>query len=130
MIINGGIKTLEEAKAHLAQGVDGVMIGRAAYQNPYMLAQADAMLFGEEAAPPSRRDVVESLVPYLEARLADGTPLKSITRHILGLYNGLPGAKHWRRMLSEEAHREVAGPEVVLAAMEQVERLVAERAAA
>jgi tRNA-dihydrouridine synthase A len=128
--INGGIKTLEEAEAHLAEGVDGVMIGRAAYQTPYILAEADRRFFGAETAPPSRRQVVEALVPYIEARMAEGTPLKSITRHILGLYNGLPGAKLWRRILSEEAHREGAGPEVVLRALEAVEAQIAAREAA
>ena len=128
--INDGIKTLEEAEAHLAEGVDGVMIGRAAYQTPYILAEADRRFFGAETAPPSRRQVVEALVPYIEARMAEGTPLKSITRHILGLYNGLPGAKLWRRVLSEEAHREGAGTEVVRRALEAVEEQIAARAAA
>jgi tRNA-dihydrouridine synthase A len=128
--INGGIQSLEEAEAHLAEGMDGVMIGRAAYQNPYLLAEVDRRFFGAAEEPPSRREVVERLLPYIEARRAEGMPLKSITRHILGLYNGLPGARLWRRYLSEEAHREGAGPEVVAAAMEKVEALLAERAAA
>ena len=128
--INGGIKTLEEAEAHLAAGADGVMIGRAAYQTPYLLAEADRRLFAEVAPPRTRREVVEALIPYIEARMAEGTPLKSITRHILGLYTGLPGAKLWRRVLSEEAHREGAGTEVVRRALEAVEEQIAARAAA
>ncbi len=87
-------------------------------------------MFGEERAPRSRREVVEALIPYIEARLAEGTPLKAITRHILGLYTGLPGAKLWRRVLSEEAHREGAGTDVVMRALEAVEEQIAARAAA
>ena len=128
--INGGVLSLEEAEGHLAQGMDGVMIGRAAYQNPYLLAEVDRRFFGAAEEPPSRRQVIEGLLPYIEARLAEGTPLKSITRHILGLYNGLPGARLWRRHLSEEAHREGAGAEVVAEAMEKVEALLAAREAA
>jgi tRNA-dihydrouridine synthase A len=116
IVLNGGVQSLEEAQAHLAQ-VDGVMIGRAAYQTPYVLAEADRLVFGEPAAPKSREQVVADFLPYVERQLAKGVPLKSITRHMLGLFNGLPGARAWRRHLAEEAHRLGAGPEVVLAAL-------------
>jgi tRNA-dihydrouridine synthase A len=116
IVLNGGVQSLEEAQAHLAQ-VDGVMIGRAAYQTPYVLAEADRLVFGEPAAPKSREQVVADFLPYVERQLAEGVPLKSITRHMLGLFNGLPGARAWRRHLAEEAHRPGAGPEVVEAAL-------------
>ena len=121
IVINGGILDLEAAEGHLARGVDGVMIGRAAYQNPYVLAEVDRRFFGEDAAPPSRAAVVRALVPYAEAAGCRGVPVKSITRHILGLFNGLPGARQWRRHLSEAAHKPGAGPEVMLEALAQVE---------
>jgi tRNA-dihydrouridine synthase A len=112
VVLNGGVTSLDTAADHLDR-VDGVMIGRAAYENPYLLAEADRRLFGERAPPPSRRDIVERLLPYVEARLADGVPLAAITRHILGLFNGQPGARAWRRHLSEHAHRPGAGIEVI-----------------
>ena len=119
IVINGGIGSLDEAAAHLRE-VDGVMIGRAAYQDPWMLAEADRRIFGEAQAPAGRETVARAMLPYIEARMAEGAPLKSITRHMLGLFNGLPGARAWRRHLSEEAHKPAAGPEVVEAALERV----------
>ncbi|MDX1710368.1 MAG: tRNA dihydrouridine(20/20a) synthase DusA [Rhodovibrionaceae bacterium] len=119
IVINGGIGSLDEAAAHLRE-VDGVMIGRAAYQDPWMLAEADRRIFGEAQAPAGREAVARAMLPYIEARMAEGAPLKSITRHMLGLFNGLPGARAWRRHLSEEAHKPAAGPEVVEAALERV----------
>ena len=112
IVLNGGVQTLQEAQDHL-QRVDGVMIGRAAYQSPYVLAEADRLIFGEAAAPKSREDIVADFLPYVERQLARGVPLKSITRHMLGLFNGLPGARAWRRHLAEEAHKPGAGPEVI-----------------
>jgi len=97
-------------RTHLAH-VDGVMLGRVAYQYPYRLAEIDAALTG--APLPSRHEVVEWMLPYLERRLAEGVPLKAMTRHILGLFQGKPGARTWRRILSEDAHRPGAGPELV-----------------
>lgn len=100
VIVNGGVKTLADAKAHL--GVfDGVMIGREAYHNPWMLVDADHVIFGADAPARSREDVLEEFLPYMEAELARGTPLRSMTRHMLGLYQGMPGARQWRRALSE-----------------------------
>ena len=119
VILNGGVAGLDQAAAHLAR-VDGVMIGRAAYQNPYVLAEADRRFFGEARPPPSRAEVVRALLPYAREQCARGVPVKAITRHILGLFNGRPGARLWRRYLSEAAHRPGAGPEVIEQALETV----------
>lgn len=116
VVVNGGIGTMRQIRAHLGR-VDGVMLGRAAYRNPYLLAGVDRAFFGDAARPPTRRAVLERLFPYIEAECAEGTPLVAITRHILGLYQGAPGARRWRRHLSENAHREGAGVDVVRNAM-------------
>jgi tRNA-dihydrouridine synthase A len=126
VILNGGVQGLDAAAAHLDQGVDGVMIGRAAYQNPYLLAAADRRFFGDDHPAPSREAVVQALLPYVAVERERGVPLKSITRHILGLFNGLAGARAWRRHLSQAAHRPGAGPEVIEEALELV--LSAQRA--
>jgi tRNA-dihydrouridine synthase A len=101
--INGGIKTLVDAKLQLEQ-VDGVMIGRAAYHDPYLLAQADSQIFADQHSIPSRHKVIQQMLPYIEQRMSEGRPLKSITRHLLGLFQGQPGARAWRRHISENAH--------------------------
>ncbi|MBU0725272.1 MAG: tRNA dihydrouridine(20/20a) synthase DusA [Alphaproteobacteria bacterium] len=119
IVLNGGVMTLEEAEAHLSQ-VDGVMIGRAAYQEPYMLAGADGRLFGDPAPVPTRHELLRAFIPYVERELAEGTPLNHMTRHILGLFNGLPGARGFRRLLSENAHRPGAGASLILEAAEKV----------
>jgi tRNA-dihydrouridine synthase A len=118
-VLNGGVKSLEEARAHL-EWADGVMIGREAYQNPYVLALADSQLFGEERPAPTRRQVVESLLPYVEELLSRGVHLSRLTRHILGLFAGQPGARGWRRVLSERACRAGAGMEVLREALAQL----------
>jgi tRNA-dihydrouridine synthase A len=112
IIINGGIATLGSAQAQLAK-VDGVAIGRSAYQNPYLLADVDRQLFGEMAPPPSRRAVLEALIPYAEAHLGRGGRLNNIVRHILGLYHGEPHARAFRRHLAQNAPRPGAGIEVL-----------------
>ncbi len=112
VVINGGIRTLEACAEHLQQ-VDGVMIGREAYQNPWMLAAVDSRLFGMDNPSRCRDDVVEALLPYVERQLARGVHLNHITRHILGLYQGVPGARKFRRHLSENAYREGAGAAVL-----------------
>ncbi|ATB34363.1 tRNA dihydrouridine(20/20a) synthase DusA [Melittangium boletus] len=117
--LNGGVKSLEEARAHLAWA-DGVMIGREAYQNPYLLARVDSELFGETAPAPTRRQVVQGLEPYIEELLARGEYLSRVTRHILGLFAGQPGARGWRRVLSERANKPGAGMEVLRDALAQV----------
>jgi tRNA-dihydrouridine synthase A len=120
VVVNGGIRSLEQACSQLAQ-VDGVMIGREAYQNPYCLAAWQQELLGTKEPIPSRAAVVARLLPYVERELAEGTPLKAITRHLMGLFNGLPGARAWRRHLSEHAHRPGAGTEVIQEALARVE---------
>jgi tRNA-dihydrouridine synthase A len=119
IVLNGGVQDLDQTEEHLAR-VDGVMIGRAAYQDPYVLAEADRRVFGDPSPVPSREEVVRALLPYAERQCARGVPVKAITRHILGLFNGRPGARLWRRSLSEEAHRPGAGPEVIEEALEGV----------
>jgi tRNA-dihydrouridine synthase A len=119
IVINGGIESLDEAECHLAR-VDGVMIGRSAYQSPHILAEADRRFFGSTNPAPTRASVARALLPYVEAQCATGVPVKAVTRHILGLFNGEPGARLWRRTLSETAHRQGAGPEVIEAALERV----------
>lgn len=116
ILINGGIRTLKDIQEQL-QHVDGVMIGRAAYQDPWLLAQVDAQIFGATPAVISREDVVRAMLGYIEHQLGQGVRLGAITRHMLGLYQGQPGARHWRRYLSENAHRDGAGTEVVEAAL-------------
>ena len=102
--INGGIDSIEQIKEHL-QHVDGVMIGRAAYHNPYLLAEA-MQLWGEVA--PSRKQILDQLYPYLEHQVANGEALTSIARHLLGLFQGLPGARKWRQALSGKQQLSVA----------------------
>ncbi len=116
IVINGGIASLAEAEAHLAH-VDGVALGRAAYHDPYLLAEVDRRLFGDSAPAPSRRAVLEALMPYAERHLRQGGRLNNIARHILGLYHGRPRARAYRRHLSEDAPREGAGIEVLRQAL-------------
>jgi tRNA-dihydrouridine synthase A len=114
VVINGGIVAVDEVRAHLAQ-VDGAMLGRTAYHEPYRLAELETALYGTPL--PDRDEVLLRLRPYVEAHLARGDRLQHISRHILGLYQGLPGARAYRRLLSEQAHRAGAGWEVVERAM-------------
>jgi tRNA-dihydrouridine synthase A len=99
IVVNGGIRTAALA-ADLARGLDGVMVGREAYENPWSLVGFEAALFGTSAAPRDRVAVVEAMVAYAERQVAQGVQLRSISRHMLGLFNGLPGARAWRRRLS------------------------------
>ncbi|MGL4476222.1 MAG: tRNA dihydrouridine(20/20a) synthase DusA [Shewanella sp.] len=117
--VNGGVTSLVEAKLHLAQ-LDGVMVGREAYQNPYLLAEVDNQLTGTNTPVLTRDQVVDIMLPYIEQHLADGGRLNHISRHMLGLYQGLPGARAWRRHLSEQAHKPGAGIEVMLKAREMM----------
>ncbi len=103
IIINGGITDLLQVEQHL-QHVDGVMMGREAYHNPYILAEADQRFFNQTLAIPSREDIIAQLVPYIESQAQLGVQVKHITRHILGLFQGVAGGKRWRRYLSEHAH--------------------------
>ncbi len=119
--INGGISTLDEADGHLAH-VDGVMLGRAAYQNPGLLLDVDRRLFGEEPRVADPFQALDAFEPYIAARLAEGVRLHQITRHILGLFAGRPGARLFRRHLAEEASRPGAGLDVLRAAVGHVRR--------
>lgn len=112
IIINGGITTLEQSK-NLLDHVDGVMIGREAYSNPYLLAQVDQQIYGIDAPVISREEVMQQFMHYCTEELAKGTRLNHLTRHILGLYQGLPGARQFRRIISEQAHKNGAGIEVL-----------------
>ena len=98
IVINGGIRSLDQAE-ELLTGVDGVMVGREAYQNPYLLSEVDRRFFGSNDVPPSRQDIIRDLLPYVEREISRGVALKHITRHVLGLFQGLPGARKWRRCL-------------------------------
>jgi len=113
MIINGGIKTLDQCEQHLQQ-MDGVMLGREPYANPYMLATVDAKIFGESSLLiPDRRQILHNFYPYLESRLQRGMKLSNVIRHIIGLYHGQPNGRLWRRYLSEHAYKKGAGIEVI-----------------
>jgi len=130
IVINGGVESLDAAETHLAK-VDGAMIGRAAYQNPYMLAEADARIFGvRDAAARQRAEIAAALIDYAGVQLATGVYLSRITRHILGLYAGVPGARAWRRHLSMNAHKPGAGAEVIEQALALAEDERAARAEA
>ena len=120
LIINGGIMNLDQAEQHL-QYVDGVMLGRAAYQTPYRLAEVDRRFFAAMHPVPEPQAIIQALLPYIEQQLAQGIYLSAISRHILGLFQGRPGARAWRRYLSENAHRRGAGLEVVQTALQQLE---------
>ena len=111
--INGGIQSMSDVATHLAH-VDGVMVGREAYQNPYMLADVDRLVFDDTTAVPSRHQIVHNMIPYIERQLAHGNQLAHVTRHMLGLFQGMVGARAWRRHLSEHACRKGAGIQVLL----------------
>ncbi len=123
--INGGIASLDAAEAFLERGLDGVMIGRAAYHTPAdIMLDADARIFGDPTGR-TAEEVVHLMLPYIADHLAQGGRLGQVTRHMLGLFQGRPGARGWRRHLSENAHADGAGPAVVLAALDHVTRLAA-----
>jgi tRNA-dihydrouridine synthase A len=116
LIINGGITTLDVAHEQL-ENVDGVMIGREAYSNPWLLQQVDTQLFNNDAKVTHRSHVIEAMVPYIEEQLSNDIYLSHITRHMLGLYQGLPGARAYRRHLSENATKKGANLQVLLDAV-------------
>ncbi|MGX9354499.1 tRNA dihydrouridine(20/20a) synthase DusA [Roseobacteraceae bacterium S113] len=122
--VNGGIGTLGAAADFLEGGLDGVMIGRAAYHTPWdVLGQADSRIYGKDDGLSSPEEAVRAMLPYIEAQLSAGVRLHAITRHMLGVFSGSPGARGWRRTLSEGATKPGAGPELVEAAMAQVTAL-------
>lgn len=121
MSMNGGVETLADAKEHLAAGMDGVMIGRAAYHYPgEILAAADQEFFGSDHASDPVH-VVHDMLPYIDAHIAGGGKLSDVTRHMLGLFAGHSGARAWRRWLSEKSHKPGAGSEVVLEALGKIQ---------
>jgi len=118
--LNGGIQSVQQAKLLLENGIDGVMIGRAAYQKPgEVLMNVDKYIFNEENSDVTEKDVVKQMMPYIEKQYKDGSKVSHITRHMLGLFNGKPGAKGWRKILSENAHN--SGPEIVLKALSEID---------
>lgn len=119
--LNGGVTTLAAVRAHLDR-LDGVMVGRAAYQNPEMLLGVDPDLFGERAPVPDAQAAVEAFLPYIAARLVEGVRLHDMTRHLLGLFPGVPGARLWRRHLATEAPKPGAGLAVIHGALAQLRR--------
>ena len=120
IVLNGGIETLDVCEAHLAH-VDGVMLGRAAYQTPYLLADVDRRFYAANERPLTRAEAVRALVPYVEAHFARGGRLSNVTRHILGLYHGQRRGRLFRRLLSEEGIKAGAGTEVLADAIRLVE---------
>jgi tRNA-dihydrouridine synthase A len=126
IVINGGVQALRAIEQHL-QHVDGVMLGRAAYHDPYVLAAAEAMLSGDP--PPSRTQIVQTMFEYASEEVARGTSLRAIARHMLGLYHGQPNARLWRRMLSDAGMLAANRPELLLQAMRATESAQAEFAA-
>jgi len=107
IVVNGGITDLDQALAHL-RDLDGVMIGREAYHNPYLLACADARVFADPRMPMTRRAVIEAFLPFAARALRDGARFAHVTRHLMGLYQGVPGARRWRRALGRLAHEDGA----------------------
>ncbi len=121
VVLNGGLRDVPHALAESAE-LDGAMLGRAAYQTPWVLAGADTLVFGAAPRPLTRTGVVHDYLPYIEAQLVQGVRLNAIARHMLGLFHGLPGAREWRRILSEESVQPGANVETVLRALSAVER--------
>lgn len=119
VIINGGIRTIQQIDNHL-QYVDGVMVGREAYHNPWSMVEWDTRYFCAEAQAKVRGDIVQALLPYIDRHCSAGYPLRAITRHLLGLFQGVPGAKAWRRLLSDAALLRGADSKLVLRALQKV----------
>jgi len=119
IILNGGLESLEHAQAQMT-GLDGVMLGRAAYHTPFILSRVDSAVFGEADPHDDPFAVVEAYRPYVEDQLGQGVRLHSITRHMLGQFAGLPGARRWRQILSTQANRDGAGWNVVEQALDAV----------
>ena len=120
IVLNGGLVDWASIERELAH-VDGVMLGRTAYHDPYLLASADWKVFGDERPPRSRSEIVYALMPYVEAQRRAGTPLRAIVRHVLGLYHGRSGGRRFRQILSDSAKLKDAGPELLVEALAAVE---------
>jgi len=120
VIINGGIKTLDECETHLSR-VDGIMMGREAYQNPFILALVDQRFYQDDHEIPTRYDIIKTMIQYIDDLVSSGGDLKWVTRHILGIFQGMPGARAWRRHLSQHAYKKGATSSVVLDALEFID---------
>jgi len=120
IVINGGIKTLAEARQHL-EHVNGSMIGREAYSNPYMLSEVDYLLYEDKSPVLSRREVLSQYLDYIDNEMASGTSLTLMSRHVLGLFQGIPGAKAWRRHISENAYKKGCNSQLLLKASEFIQ---------
>jgi tRNA-dihydrouridine synthase A len=116
IVLNGGVMSVADARQHL-QKLDGIMLGRAAYQNPWVLAECQREFF-TDAGVPDREAAVAAMTDYLNSQLARGVPVKNISRHMLGLFQGLPGARRWRRFISERAHLDAANDQLLMQALE------------
>ncbi len=128
IVLNGGMKTLGEALPHIGAGkpdgarpLDGVMIGRAAYETPYMLAEVDRTIYGDTAAPPTRAEAVRAYLPFAARMLDEGVPLGPIAKPLIPLFHGQPGGRLWRRHLAERVHKKGAGVEVLESGLAVVE---------
>ena len=119
ILINGGITDLDQVENHLSK-VDGVMIGRAAYQNPYLLAPVDRRFFNDSHPVPSRQKILDAYLPYVQQQLDAGLRLHQITRHLFGIYHAVPGARRWRSYLSESAFKKVATADPLIRAIEGI----------
>jgi tRNA-dihydrouridine synthase A len=112
IIVNGGIASLGEVERQL-NCVDGVMLGRAVYNNPYILVEVDEIFYGDGPSSISRQQVLRHYMQYIETQLSEGTPLSHMTRHVMGLYRGVPGARRWRRALSYKACQSGSGIDII-----------------
>jgi tRNA-dihydrouridine synthase A len=119
-VTNGGLASWPQIDGELAR-VDGVMLGRAAYHDPFLLAAVDARVFGDTPSETRRADIIDALLPYVTAQHQAGTPVRAIARHVLGLYHGIPGARRYRRILSDAQRLTGAGPDVFIEARAAVE---------
>ena len=119
IIINGGITTLEQCQHHL-QFVDGVMVGREAYHNPWLLAQVDSQLYAAPDSFNQRKAVIDAFIPYIEQQLSQGVTLAPMSKPILGLFQGIAGARYWRRYISENAFKPNADSKILLQAMQKI----------
>lgn len=124
IIINGGVTSIEQSLQHI-QHLDGVMVGREAYTNPYLLASVDQDIYGSTAAVKSRQEIAEAFLIYVDNELSKGTKLNAMTRHILGLFHGMPGARQFRRHISENAFKPSASIEVLTTALEKTSGVTA-----
>jgi len=119
IILNGGIQSVEEAASHLDK-VDGVMIGRAAYETPYTMVHADSLIFGDDHPLPSRHEALAAFMPYVREQVSNDVYVRHMAKHLYGLFQGLPGAKAWRRYLSEHMFQDQASADIILEAADLV----------